>query len=1069
MPGCPSCGEQNPERARFCLACGTPLSTEAPRRESRKTVTVLFCDMADSTVLGERVDPESMRRVSSRYFDEMRAVLERHGGTVEKFIGDAVMAVFGTPTVHEDDALRAVRAAAEMREALTALNGELSRDWGIELSIRIGLNTGEVVAGHASDGHTLVTGDAVNVASRLEGAARSGEILIGDPTYRLVRDAVVAEPLEGLELKGKERPVAAWRLIAVIAGAPSPARRTESPLVGRERELALLVQALDRATVDRTCHLFTLLGPAGVGKSRLVAELASTSEHQATVLPGRCLPYGEGITFWPIVEVVKRAAGITPRLTTAEVEERLRSVLHADRRGDEIAERLGALLGATETRVSSADTFWAVRKLLEAVARDRPLVVVLDDVQWGEETFLDLVEHVADWTRDAPILIVCLARPELLEERPGWGGGKLNSTSLLLEPLDDEACSRLIDNLLESDAGAGLKERIARAAEGNPLFVEEMLSMLIDEGTLRRENGGWVPVGDVASIDVPPTIQALLAARLDRLSGDERTVLEHAAVAGKLFSRGALRTLAGAGAPAALDDQLESLVRKQLIQPHQAVFAGEDTFRFRHALIRDAAYQTMPKDMRAELHDRFGTWLEERAGGSGPEIEEIIGYHFEQAHRFRAELHGGDDRARALARRAATHLASAGRKAFGRNDMPAAVSLLTRATILLRDDDELWIELAPDLGKALRETGEIARADGVLTRAIENAAAAGNRGAESLAQIERAMLLRQGDPTRDGADVRHTAETAIAVFEELGDRLGIARALELVAFEHWLQCRYEAMEGVLEEALEHARAAGDRREVASILNALARAALLGPRPVEEALRRCEEMRAEAGDDRNLDAVLDAIVAVLEAQLGHFAAARELCVRSRESFEDLGLDLQLVSLHAYSGLVELLAGDPAAAEHELSQGYQGLERMGEKGRLSTMTAFLARAHYEQGNLDEAERYTRITESSASPDDVVSQAVWRQTRARVLAARGEPKQALELARDAVSLADETDYVILRGDALLALAEVHGAAGKGSEANDSSAEALRLYEAKGDIVSAARARAFSAAQLDRARVKQ
>jgi tetratricopeptide (TPR) repeat protein len=640
---------------------------------------------------------------------------------------------------------------------------------------------------------------------------------------------------------------------------------------------------------------------------------------------------------------------------------------------------------------------------------------------------------------------------------------------VLLEPLDERACTRLIDNLLEAEAGAGLKQRIARAAEGNPLFVEEMLSMLIDDGTLQRDNGRWIPTRDVAEIDVPPTIQALLAARLDRLTGEERTVLEHAAVAGKLFSRGAVRALAGADVPAALDDRLGALVRKQLIEPHRAVFAGEDTFRFRHVLIRDAAYQTMPKDMRAHLHERFGTWLEERAGASGPEIEEIIGYHFEQAHRFRAELHAGDDAARTLALRGAARLASAGRRAFGRNDMPAAVGLLTRASLLLRDDDELRIELAPDLGKALRETGQIERADGVLARAIENAAAAGNRRVEALARVEQSILLRQGDRTRDGEEARRTAEAAIAVFEELGDSLGIAKALELIALEHWIHCRYAAMEAVLEEALEHARSDGDTRQVASILNALARAALLGPRPVEEALRRCERMRTEVEGDRNLDAVLDAIVAVLEAQRGHFPQARELCARSRESFEDLGLELQLVSLHTYAGLVELLAGDPAAAERELKQGYQALERMGERGRLSTATAFLARAHYEQGSLDEAERYTTITENSASPDDVVSQTVWRQTRARILADRGKTREALKLAREAVALADETDYATLRGDALLALAEVLRAAGEEPEAGESAAEALRLYEAKGDIVSAARARAFPVAHLDPARVKQ
>jgi tetratricopeptide (TPR) repeat protein len=999
----------------------------------------------------------------------MRAVVALHGGTVEKFIGDAVMAVFGMPTVHEDDALRAVRAAAQMREAIAELNRDLARDWGIEISIRIGVNTGEVVAGDIETGHALVTGDAVNVAARLEAAAAPGEILIGDATYRLVPNAVLVEPVEPLQLKGKEHPVEAWRLLGVIADAPSLARHPESPIVGRDRELALLAQAFDRASVDRTCHLVTLLGPAGVGKSRLAKELMSTVSGDASVLFGRCLPYGEGITYWPIADVVKKAAGITPGLSAKATKEHLIATLGAEPRADEIAERLAALLGATELRVSTADRSWAVRKLLEAIARERPVVVVFDDVQWGKQTFLDLVEHLAEWTREAPILIVCLARPELLEERPAWGGGKLNATSLLLEPLDDESCGRLIDNLLEqAEVAEGVKSRIAAAAEGNPLFVEEMLAMLIDEGTLRQEDGRWLATRDVSTIEVPPTIQALLAARIDQLAPGELRVLEHAAVAGKLFSRGALRALAGDQPLEGLDDQLASLVRKQLILPHRALFAGEDTFRFRHILIRDAAYQGMSMEARAELHERFARWLE-RARIASPEVEEILGYHLEQAYRFRSELGGGNGSAAALAVRAASHLASAGHNAFERNDMPTAVGLLSRASSLLSENDELRLALAPEFARALIETGDIVRADAVLAAALEVASRTGDARLEALAWLERSYLSRSGRPGPGDEDGAPTPTALIAIFEERGDDLGLAKALQLVALEEWFHCRYGAMETALERALGHARTAGARREVTNILNGLARAAALGPRPVEDALRRCEALRDEAAGDRSLEAFFDAVQAVLEAMRGSFADARELYARSRSAFEDLGLEMQVAGLTTYSGLVELLAGDAAAAERELGQGYQQLDRMGERGVRSTVAAFLARALYEQGRVREAERYAAISENASGEDDIVSQVGWRQVQALILAERGESEAALKLANEAVRLAAETEYLTMHGDSLLALAEVESRAGDGHGSMRSAGEALRLYEAKGDVVSAARARALLGGSLDRAPVRE
>ena len=425
---------------------------------SRRTVTVLFADVANYTPLGERLDPESLRRVMSRFFAQMSAVLERHGGTVEKYIGDAVMAVFGIPELHEDDALRAVRAATELRLALAVLNEELERDQAVRIGIRVGVNTGEVVAGDGSGGQNLVTGDAVNVAKRLEEAARTGEILVGEPTRRLVENAVVLEPRDELALKGKSDPHAAWNVLAVIEGASAYARRLDAPLIGRESELALLRAAYAEAVKRRSCRLCTIVGPAGIGKSRLAAELCSNVRDEATVLTGRCLPYGDGITFWPLVEIGGSLGS----------DDGVREVLEHAEDGELVAARVLGAVGPTAAAAPGGETFWAVRRLMEEVARERPLVVVVEDIHWAEPTLLDLLEYLAGWTHDAPLLLVCIARPDLLDERPGWltqpGSGAL------LEPLTEEESHALLDEIAQEwPLEAAARQRIADAADGNPL------------------------------------------------------------------------------------------------------------------------------------------------------------------------------------------------------------------------------------------------------------------------------------------------------------------------------------------------------------------------------------------------------------------------------------------------------------------------------------------------------------------------------------------------------------------------------------------------------------------------
>jgi class 3 adenylate cyclase len=706
MAVCSTCGQENPDIARFCLACAAPLAANTSvGQEVRKTITVVFSDVVGSTALGEQLDPESLRLVMGRYFEEMRAVLERHGGTVEKFIGDAVVAVFGIPVLHEDDALRAVRAAAEMRDALIPLNDELERERGVRIQVRVGVNTGEVVAGDSARGEAFATGDAVNVAARLEQAARPGEILVGESTHRLVREAVTVESVKPLALKGKGEAVSAVRLLAVpeVTG-----RRAASPIVGRDHELQLLARTFDGVVRGQVCHLVTVLGSAGVGKSRLVQEfLARRADDATTIVRGRCLSYGEGITFWPIKGVISQAAGLSGDESPQAAREKIRSLVESAPDADLIVERVAETIGVAKTVAGHKGTSWAIGRLFEELARRRPLVVVFDDIHWAEPTFLDLVEAVAAQSRDAPILLLCMARPELLEFRPAWADEDESATRLLLSPLSDDESERLITNLLGAPELAGeVRTRITDAAEGNPLFVEEMVAMLIDQGLLLRRNGSLAASGELFQISLPPTIQAVLAARLDRLGREERAVLERGSVEGKVFHRSAVFELSPAADRPRLDGRLRLLVQQEFLQPDRAGFADEKAFRFRHQLLRDVAYESLSKGMRADLHERFAGWLEEKTGERAEEFGEILGYHLEQAYRCKADLGPVDERGRELATRAANCFGSAGLRAHARGDMWGAGKLLSRALGLLPKDSVARSELLPKLDDALFETGE---------------------------------------------------------------------------------------------------------------------------------------------------------------------------------------------------------------------------------------------------------------------------------------------------------------------------------------------------------------------------
>ncbi len=700
--------------------------------------------MVGSTELGARLDPERLRTVLARYFDTMRAVIERHGGTVEKFIGDAVLAVFGVPRIREDDAMRAVRAAAEMGEAIAALNEELATAHGVTIRVRTGVHTGEVVVTDHVDGQ-LAAGDAMNVAARLEQAAGEGEILVGADTYRLVRDAVLAERLDPLTVKGKAEPLTAYRVQKVDPAAAGFARRLDAPMVGRERELSLLLGAFDRTVSDHACQLFTVLGVGGVGKSRLLEAFVVALGGRATVLRGRCLPYGDGITFLPVVEAVREAAGLTGAETAEEARARIAALVSADEHGDRIAAQVGQVVGIEGEEAAQEETLWAIRRLFEAIAATRALVFLIDDVQWAEPTMLALIEHVADWSVDAPILLACMARPELLEARPDWGGGKLNATSISLEPLSEDECAVLITNLLAVDEVAPeVRVRVAAAAEGHPLFAEEMLAMLIDEGRLQLVDDVWSPAGDLGELAVPPTTSALLAARIDRLPPQDRELLMAASVMGQVFYRDALDMLS---TDPDVGGRLSSLMRKQFVRPERSDVAGTEALAFRHLLIRDAAYEGLTKAARAEMHERFGDWLEERA----PERQELLGYHFERAFRYLEELGASPEHGAALAERAGAHLRAAGGQAYERGDMPATVTLLSRAASSMASTTSsscrscpIWPWRTRSGGSSLRRTPP--RTGRCRSRRIRSDVAAAAR-----ARVQRALIASWAD-RRSSAD-----------------------------------------------------------------------------------------------------------------------------------------------------------------------------------------------------------------------------------------------------------------------------------------------------------------------------
>jgi class 3 adenylate cyclase/tetratricopeptide (TPR) repeat protein len=1015
---CIQCGQENPERNKFCGECAAPLGAPPkPAREVRKTVTVVFCDIAGSTAKADGADPEVVRAVLARYYEQMRAVLERHGGTVEKFIGDAVMAVFGVPVAREDDALRAVRAAADMCDELVAAG----------ITARIGVNTGEVVA---APGESLVTGDAVNVAARLEQAAPVGGVLIGDATLALVRDAARVEPVEPLAAKGKRDPLIAWRLVDLSVGGLGVARRLDVGLVGRARERRLLFDAYVRAREERRCVLFTVLGTPGVGKSRLVAELVGEVAGEAHVLSGSCLSYGEGITYWPIAEIVRTAARISDSDPGTAALAALEQLVADDSEGQMIARQIAGAIGLADAATTPADSAWAVRRLFELVAQDRPLVVVVEDVHWAQPVLLDLLEHVADWSRGAPILLCCTARPDLLEARPNWGGNT-NATTIPLEPLAEDDCSTLCDELLgDAEITDEQRRRVLDLAEGNPLFVEQMLAML--------------QTGGVEAADIPPTIDALLAARLDQLPMDERDVVESASIEGRVFHRSAVATLLPERAPAGVDENLLHLIRQELIDAGVAQFAGERAFSFGHGLICDAAYRAAPKRRRATQHEQFATWLQDKAADRLGEFEDLLAHHLARAVTFARDLGVQDEHTAELAERAAHHCRRVADRALARRDSRAGADMLAQVAALLPADDPRVPMVFALHALAAAQFFDHSEAQSSADRAIQLCPPGINAPVRGFAETIREWLQYHADPSVDTTGFNQRTR-ALGEAAELAGDTDIAAWLWFLAANHtslFLERPAEAMTDITRAG--RLLPGIDSRWLDDEVDSLRVFCILwGP-------GRIPVLFAHTAPPPHASwarvTITLRFTSILYAQQGDEAAALRAIDEFSEVQEKVGKGREMLFVAEWSrAQVYSLLGKPADSIGPYRCALEGMLEQGQTGYASTLSGGLARSLSRSGDyqaaLEEAERARTLT----SPGDLASEIYWRAAKAHALAHLGELDVATPLVGEAVDLAMSTQVPSCRFETLMDAADVYRIAGAMPRARQLLTQALEESTAR------------------------
>ena len=978
-------------------------------------VSVLFADLVGSTSMGERTDPEVMRGVIGRFFELAAAAIRRHGGTVEQFSGDAVLGIFGLRTAHEDDAERAVRAALAIRDGVAGLRAEAEARHGLRVGARFGIESGEVVVGDPFGGRTMATGDPMNVAARLEQQAESSEILIGPNAEQAARQAIVVDAVGSLELKGKAERVPAWRVIGASSelGGERGIPGLRAPLTGRDDELTLLLDAARRSRAQRKAVLFTVLGVPGVGKSRLVRELADRLAVDGTrVLRGRCLPYGEGITYWPLNEMLRGWASITPSMSAADTRARLDMITN----DPAVAERLAFAAGITSevawAEAVDREIAWGFRRLFQSIAPDEPLLLIFEDIHWAEPALLDLIEYLATWLREVPVLIVCLARSELLDQRPAWGAaGRIESSRMHLEPLGPAESSALLAALLDvDDLPPALRQRILERAEGNPLYVEEVVRMLIDRGLVVRRQERWVASSPAVDLDVPDSIEALIRARLDTLPSADRSMLQTASVVGRTFQRSAVAALADYPN---LDRHLDEAVLRDLIVPERGADA-DPTYRFKHILIRDVAYSALPKARRAGLHLGVADWLEDWASERIDEFAEILAYHLEQAVILRRELEGAVDHALVL--RAVAALSRCVTLSLARHDLRVAERFARRALALDPPDPESALEVRSLLAEVLVNSGELEES-GLLGRQIaDEAAALGRKDLQG-----RGLFAASGyewlAPTGRGEGVAlEMLADARRLLEEAGDLPHLVEVVHTVGFGDWAKGKLnDAIDG-WEEAAAIAQSIPDPARDARLQLQIARAhALAGRLPLAiERLEAVETINAKLGDRRTrIDTARSRAVWIL-APRSASAAAAALAALVPE-IEETGDNDTLEAVLSQMGNQQARAGDLTGARASLERALQLSETATHTGRIPENAADLADLLVELGEIDVAERHAARAIETAGEWDVTARARSLTAMGRVRRAQGRIEEGEALVRQAVAVIGDTEYVSLHHEVM------------------------------------------------------
>jgi class 3 adenylate cyclase/tetratricopeptide (TPR) repeat protein len=1025
---------------------------EPSRTSVRRFVTVLRTDVQGSTDLGARHDPELVGRVMKRYHHTARVMCANHGGVIEQVQGDAVVAIFEG---HEDDPLRAVRAAAELREAMARLNEELEREARVRLPIRTAVSSGEVVGG---DGPGTLSGDVMNVIAHLEKEARPGEILLGESTVQLIGEAAAVEQAGPFALKGKREPVRAYRLLVVLPEATGRARPAP-PMVGRTHERAMVTAAYERAVATRCCHLVTVLGPAGVGKSRLVEELLDSVRERATVLAAGCPSYG-GVAYDAIIQVIAEAAGREPSDRAAMLDWVAELVTGVDG-ADRIVQRVGQVLGLRKGAGPPMDTHWALRRLLEVLARERPLVVVLDDLHWADPALLDLVEDLAEASRDAPLLIICMARLELLDVRKRWGGGKVNAVTIQLGPLAAGQGRQLVRYVLAGLEIAPEAERyVLDWSGGNPLFVQSLLTMLRDRRLLTVDSRRWQEV--VKDLEPPRDIQAVVGANLHHLGVAERRTLERAAVIGLRFTEAAVVELSPDEERPTVRDHLLALVRKGFIAPDPHSVAGADArYAFEQNPFQEVTYNLIAKETRAELHERFAEWLPRRSGAQLVQTDEVVGRHLQMAYRNLVDVGRLDRRTAHLARRAGEALAAAGHRAAARRDIPGpAVELLGRAEVLLDRNDELRRGVLLDLGDALQDNRSPQEALEAYGKAIEAAEAAGDvrratHGALGILEV-RGFLGQEGEPPASQPDV---VTDAVRLFNELGDLRGLAKAWRAKAYDYWTTGRLTRAAGASRRAIGFARRAADEQLEAEALSSRCFILFWGPRHVSEVTNDVQETLqwARSRGLRRLEADALRILARIAAMQRRFPEARAL-LREADRAEPKAADLLvLVGAYLSAGIVELMADEAVAAEHILREGHKEVARLQGTRQLASVAILLARSLVAQGRDDEAMERIKESQRAAHPSQLDAQILAPSIRAVLLARRGDVETAEGLAAAAVRRTESWEQLDSTAEVLADHAAVLRLAGREPQARRQAQRALDLYRRKGNLVGAGAVEAF------------